>query len=200
MKTTIKSLRGAIALITVLLITGNVEAAILSGDFRTESDLPYCCDRAGPLVYENIGAAVGAGEELTGANFVQNPSNWGGGVVHMDLDPLTNILTLHSQDIWDFETFDAWITNIVFDAGERITGLSLISQIWGWRPYWIFQIIVFISVTMWELVIRRLILQAGEHNFRLQRMSPLYPFLPLSGCSVPAWWGCWDSIASALNR
>ncbi|WP_200882560.1 hypothetical protein [Methylobacter sp. BBA5.1] len=127
MKTTIKRLRSAIVLITVLLVTGNVEAAILSGDFRTESDLPYCCGGGRPLVHENIGAPVGDGAELTGANFVENPSNWGGGVVHMDLDPLTNILTLHSQDIWDFETFDAWITNIVFDAGERITGLSLIS-------------------------------------------------------------------------
>ncbi len=41
----------------------------------------------------------------------------------MDLDPLTNILTLDSQDTWDFQTFQATINNIVFDAGEVITGL-----------------------------------------------------------------------------
>ena len=110
------------------MFAGSVNASIISGDFRTEGDLPYCCAAfGGPLVYENIGAAVGPGAELTGANFLSNPSGWGGGVVHMDLDSTTNILTLDSQDDWNFETFDAWISNISFDAGEVITGLSLIS-------------------------------------------------------------------------
>lgn len=110
-----------------LLLPFAANATIISGDFRTESDLPYCCEAGGPLVYENLEATVGAGAELTSANFVENPSNWGGGVVHMDLDATTNILALDSQDDWDFQTFDAWITNIRFDTDEIITGLSLIS-------------------------------------------------------------------------
>lgn len=112
----------------ILLLPFAVNATIISGDFRTEADLPYCCARSGPLVYENLEATVGAGAELTDANFVANPSNWGGGVVHMDLDATTNILTLDSQDDMDFQTFDAWISNISFDTtGEIITGVSLIS-------------------------------------------------------------------------
>lgn len=111
----------------VFLLPFAVNAAIVSGDFRTEADLPYCCDDAGALVHENLGATVGAGAELTGANFAANPSDWGGGIVHMDLDPTTNILTLASQDDWDFQTFDAWISNITFDSGEIITGFSLIT-------------------------------------------------------------------------
>jgi len=126
MKTTSKNLATAI-LVTLLFSIANAQAAIISGDFRTESDLPYCCASGGPLVYENIGAPVGPGAELTDADFVENPTGWGGGVVHLDLDPLTNILTLDSQDTWDFEIFDAWITNISFDTNEVITGLSWIS-------------------------------------------------------------------------
>lgn len=111
-----------------LILPFAVNATIISGDFRTESDLPYCCEDGGPLVYENLEASVGAGVELTSDNFAENPSSWGGGVVHMDLDATTNILTLDSQDDWDFETFDAWISNIRFDAADQIiTGLSLIS-------------------------------------------------------------------------
>lgn len=110
-----------------LILPFAVNATIISGDFRTEGDLPYCCDDAGAIVYENLSATAGAGAELTEANFLTNPSFWRGGVVHMDLDTTTNILTLDSQDELDFETFDAWISNIRFDTDEIITGLSLIS-------------------------------------------------------------------------
>ncbi|MCP4645153.1 MAG: hypothetical protein GY851_32225, partial [bacterium] len=98
-----------------------------TGDFRTESDLPDY-STAGPLVYENLGAAIDGGVELDDSHFVENPSSWGGGVVHMDLDPTTNILTLDSQDTWDFQTFDAWISNVTFDASEVITGISMLSN------------------------------------------------------------------------
>jgi hypothetical protein len=105
-------------------VTAN--AAVTFGDFRTESHLPNHSD-GGPLVYESLGVAIGDGEELDDSDFVENPSGWGG-VVHMDLDPATGILTLDSQDTWDFQTFDAWITNIQFDAGESIVGISMLTN------------------------------------------------------------------------
>jgi len=110
-----------------LFMTGLANAALITGDFRTESDLPYQSD-LGPLVHENIAAAIGAGFELTDADFVENPSDWGGGVVFMDYNPLTNRLILNSQDEWDFQTFDAYIYNIAFDGLDAITGLSMISN------------------------------------------------------------------------
>lgn len=113
--------------ILIFLITGVANATIITADFRTESDLPYCCNDAGPLVYENIGAILNAGYELDDDNFVSNDSSWSGGVVYVDLDKSTNIVTLDSQDVLDFEIFDLWVSNIVFDAGEIITGVSLIS-------------------------------------------------------------------------
>jgi hypothetical protein len=110
-----------------LAISVNVSAAIIQGDFLTASDLPYNGTSSGPLLYGRIAAPVGPGFELTDADFIENPSDWLGGVVNMDLDPTTNILTLSSRDTLDFQTFDASISNIVFDAGEVITGLFLLS-------------------------------------------------------------------------
>lgn len=112
----------------MFLMAGVANAALISGDFRTESDLPNVRPE-GPLVYQNLGAPIGPGVELNDSHFLENPASWGGGVVHMDFNPLTNILLLDSQDDWDFNTFDAWITNILFDTpGEVITGISLISN------------------------------------------------------------------------
>lgn len=103
-------------------------AALISGDFRTESNLPD--SRTGtPLVYQSLDQSIGAGYELNGGDFVSNPDGWGGGVVFMDFDPTTNILTLDSQDEWDFQTFDAWISNIAFDlGGEFISGFTLLTN------------------------------------------------------------------------
>lgn len=104
----------------------SASAALISGDFRTESDLPTVSVN-GPKVYQHLGASIGAGAELTNAHFLSNPSGWGGGVVFMDFDPLSNLLTLTAQDSWDFHTFSAQISNIVFDqVGEQITGLTLL--------------------------------------------------------------------------
>lgn len=113
--------------LALVCIAGAAQAAIAQGDFRTEADAPNFSPN-GPLVHESLGASVGAGAELTDAHFVENPSNWFGGVVHMDLDPTTNILTLQSQDTADFEIFDAWISNMVFDASQEIVGISLLTN------------------------------------------------------------------------
>jgi len=102
-------------------------ADIISADFKTASDLPYCCSRSGPVTQQAIGKTVGAGFEIDGSTPVSNPSGWGGGIVHVDLDPVTGLLILASQDTWDFETFVLTIDDIHFDAGQRLNGLSYIS-------------------------------------------------------------------------
>jgi len=123
-----KRLRISLLALVVLcaLGAGTAHATMTTGDFRTESDLPG--HGSGPLVYENLGATIGPGAELDSSHYVENPSGWGGGVVHMDLNPTTNILTLDSQDTMDFFTFDAWITNVTFDASETITGITMLSN------------------------------------------------------------------------
>jgi hypothetical protein len=124
----VKSPKGKLlAGLSILFVAQAASATLVSGDFRTESDLPG--SSVGPLVYQSLEQIIGAGYELDSGDYLENPSNWGGGVVWMDYNPTTNILTLASQDTWDFQTFDAWITNISFDlAGEYISDISLISN------------------------------------------------------------------------
>jgi hypothetical protein len=115
-----------ISLGLVLSISGLANAGLISADFRTEADLPS--GSSGPKVYENLGQNIGSGYELDGSNFIANPSFWGGGVVWMDFDPINNQLLLDSQDGSDFETFDAFFTNIVFDDPlEYISGIMLMA-------------------------------------------------------------------------
>jgi len=114
-----------IIVLTAAYLVASQSLAQIVGDFRTESDLPYCCGTSGPLIYENIGVTVDGSIELTEANFSANPSGWSGGLVYMDLDPDTGILTLASQDDWDFERFVAQISNI--SGGGQVSGLELIS-------------------------------------------------------------------------
>ncbi|GGD63363.1 PEP-CTERM sorting domain-containing protein [Lacimicrobium alkaliphilum] len=111
-----------------LLLSFAAKATLISADFRTEANLPDVRNGL-PLIHETLGQSIGAGAELNGTHFVQNPDNWGGGEVWMDYDTDTNILTLDSQDTWDFKTFDAWISNIVFSQpGQSIMGISLLSD------------------------------------------------------------------------
>ncbi|TDM08085.1 MAG: hypothetical protein C4K60_00775 [Ideonella sp. MAG2] len=99
-------------------------AAIKSGKFRTESNLPAV--RTGtPLVLSATAQLNAAADELTGANLLSNPDAWGGGIVHMDLDKATNILTLKAQDSWDFQTFHAQVLSMKFtEANESVCGIS----------------------------------------------------------------------------
>lgn len=116
-----------VLMVLVTLGAGTAQATMTAGDFRTESHLPDHSSN-GPLVYGALGATIGGEVELNNSHFVENPSYWGGGVVHMDLDPVTNLLTLDSQGTWNFQTFDAWGTNVTFDAGETITGITMLSN------------------------------------------------------------------------
>jgi hypothetical protein len=124
----VKSPKGKLLVgLSILFVAQAANATLVSGDFRTESDLPDLS--VGPLVYQSLEQIIGAGYELDSGDYLQNPSNWVGGVVWMDYNPTTNILTLASQDTGDFQAFDAWITNISFDlAGEYISDISLLSN------------------------------------------------------------------------
>lgn len=112
----------ALALFCFTALSAN--AAIVSADFRTEADLPNA-GSAGPLVHERLNAAVGSGLELDAGDYVANPSGWGGGRLWLDLDASTNVLTLLSQDEWDFQTLLVTVTNI---SGSTITGIELLSD------------------------------------------------------------------------
>ncbi len=118
---------GLIVSVTCLVNIAN--AGLIVGDFVTHSDLPDA-GSSGALIYQELSQTIGAGYELdlVDGDYLTNLSNWGGGLVWMDFDPTTNILLLDSQDEWDFQTFDAFINNIQFSAGEYITGISLLNN------------------------------------------------------------------------
>ncbi|CAN7490779.1 PEPxxWA-CTERM sorting domain-containing protein [Phenylobacterium sp. LjRoot164] len=121
-----KLIAGAIAAGT-LMFGLPAAAAVTVADFRSESHLPDYSSSGGKL-YQNTGAVLGAGDELDGGDFVSNPSGWGGGVVFVDWDAVTNILTLRSQDTWDFQTYSLAISNVLFSSAQTITGISLLSN------------------------------------------------------------------------
>lgn len=103
-------------------------AGLISADFRTSSDLPGF-KKSGAKIYQSLAQTVGAGAELHSADLLANPSNWGGGVVWMNFDPLNSVLTLTSHDFWDFQTFDGWMSNIAFSQpGEFISGFAMLSN------------------------------------------------------------------------
>jgi hypothetical protein len=126
-KMNIKMLKAAFASLA-LFVSGFANAGLIFGDFRTESNLPeYRTGSA--LVYQNIGQSIAPGYELDNSDFLENPDNWGGGVVWLDYDVNTGILLLDSQDNMDFQTFSASISNITFDiAGEYIDGISMLTN------------------------------------------------------------------------
>ena len=121
-------LKKAIVSMLLLSVSCFSYAGLISADFRADSHLPDHSSQ-GAKTYQSLAQAIGAGAELNSDDFVANPSDWGGGVVWMDFDPLNSVLTLTSQDSWDFQTFDAWMSNIAFSQpGEFITGFSLLSN------------------------------------------------------------------------
>jgi hypothetical protein len=117
-----------ILLLVMTLLAGQADASVISADFTARAGNPSLAWNQGELVLQTLGRTVGAGLELGADATVSNPSAWNGGLVYIDLDPIARTLTLFSQDDYDFETFSVSIGNIHFNAGERITGLSLISD------------------------------------------------------------------------
>lgn len=111
---------GAVA----LLLVGAVPATALENpiDIRVEMDLPDIGD--GPLVLEVLGVTPGDGPELTGANIIANPSDWGG-TIRVDVDPVAETVTIDSDDIWDFKLVTVRITS------TEIGDLGVLSNTFG---------------------------------------------------------------------
>jgi len=105
----------------------SAQATLLSADFRTEANL---LPSSGPLIYQSLGQAVGAGDELAAGSLLQNPAFFTGGVVYVDYNPTSMLLTLKSRDTGEFDTFDAYLSTASFStAGEEFAGLSLVSGV-----------------------------------------------------------------------
>lgn len=103
----------------------SAQATLLTADFRNESDF---FTSSGPLVYQSLARSVGAGDEISGTSLLQNPSFFTGGVVYVDFNPTSMLLTLKSRDTGDFDTFDAYVSGASFSGvGEQFSGLSLVS-------------------------------------------------------------------------
>jgi hypothetical protein len=113
--------------IATVLCTNLASAAIISADFKNQGDLPNF-QSAGPVTFQATNVSVGSGIEFDTAIPFSNPSGWSGGQVAVDIDPLTNILTLTARDKLDFQTYLVAITNIGFNSGESLAGISLISN------------------------------------------------------------------------
>lgn len=107
----------------------SANAAAVTGDFESKLSLPYCCG-TGVKLYQNLGAAIGAGAELTNANYVSGPYT---GAVSIDIDPVAQTLTLFVSEVFsfgtaDFQLLEIEVRNLVFSGAENISGLTLISN------------------------------------------------------------------------
>jgi len=89
-------------------------------DIRVELDLPYCCDDEGPVVFEVMRVAPGDGPELTGADLVENPSDWCGSL-EVDIDPDAQTITIDSDDVCDFQTAVVTITSATIVSIELVS-------------------------------------------------------------------------------
>ncbi len=102
-------------------------AGFVSADFRSEFDLPEGTG-FGPQVFENLSEAIAGAPDLSSADEIANPSVWGGSAT-TDLDA-SGLITLtgdhESVSFADFDLAVFQISNIVFDAGESIVGVSAV--------------------------------------------------------------------------
>lgn len=112
------------ALTVVAAIVGApASAAIVSADFEAQFDQPDSSSVTGAVELENLGAALGAGDELDLSNTIANPSGLSGGL-SVDLTS-GGLLTLTGQG-GDFDYASVMISNMDIARGREIIGFSLI--------------------------------------------------------------------------
>lgn len=77
--------------------------------------------RSGPAVFEVTDAAIGAGPELTGADLIDNPSEWCGNLT-VDVDPDARTITVAAEDDCSFTDVRVWVSSPEF------TSVTLVSD------------------------------------------------------------------------
>lgn len=126
-----------------LSLCGTADAVMIQADIRAELGF----DPADARVFESLGASIGAGTELDLSHETANPAGWVGGVL-VDIDPAALTVAVTGADPFfnfpldglntaDFEFVNVFITNIVFDGPETVSGLSvlmnnLVVDAWGY--------------------------------------------------------------------
>lgn len=111
------------ALLAALPAVAN--AGIIQADFREELDLPFY-NNAGARVLNADDRTVAAGPELTAADQIANPSNWGNALI-VDLDGDTLTLTPDGRN--QYQTITINIDDLVFDvAGQFLQSVTLLSN------------------------------------------------------------------------
>jgi hypothetical protein len=88
---------------------------------RVELDLPYQEGSDGPAVFEVTDVPVGPGPELTGADLVDNPSNWCGSL-NVDVDNVAGTITVTPDELCDFQTAVVTVT------GQGIGSIQTVSD------------------------------------------------------------------------
>ena len=117
-------------MITVLLAfcAACANAAVVKADFKSAVDVPYVPGTTGPDYYQELGKTVGAGMEINPASPRTILGGYNGGLVFMDFDPSSNILTLISATNTDFQTYVASMSNMLFDGTEVLSGVDMLSN------------------------------------------------------------------------
>ena len=117
-------------LISVLLAVGAAwaNAAVVKADFKSAVDVPYVPGTTGPDYYQELGKTVGPGMEINAASPRTILGGYNGGLVFMDFDPDSNVLTLISASNTDFQTYVASMTNMLFDSPGTLVGVDMLSN------------------------------------------------------------------------
>ncbi len=84
-------------------------------DIRVELDLEIggVSIDDGPAVFEVTDVAIGAGPELTGADLIDNPSEWCGSVT-VDVDPAARTITVAAERECNFSDVRVWVSSPEF--------------------------------------------------------------------------------------
>ena len=106
----------ALAIMPFVSAASTTPAHAATGDLATVSitvsmDLPNPGGNShGPIVYQVTDVPVTSGPELTSANLVSNPSEWGGSVT-VDVDNATHHITVATENSNTFQTATVTVTS-----------------------------------------------------------------------------------------